>query len=103
MIGMMWLDTDPSRPLEMKIQRAVDFYRAKYGANPNWVRVNPGALTDEKQIAGMTVKPMRGILPGHLWIGVAEAARGLERHSIHALAGAEALAQKVKRITEAES
>ena len=76
--GMMWFDNDPKKSLDVKIQQAADYYHRKYGRTPDLCLVNPGNLaTNEPQISPMvsgkvTIRPLRSVLPGHLWIGVEE-------------------------------
>jgi hypothetical protein len=75
-IGMMWYDNDPKETLEAKIQRAADFYLKKHGVKPNFCFVNPGVTAQfgggELHVGSITLRPMRAVLPGHLWIGVDE-------------------------------
>jgi len=71
--GMLWFDNDPRTPLEMKIQKAAEYYRQKYGRQPDLCLVHPTMLQNEKiSEERITVRPYRPILPGHLWIGVEE-------------------------------
>ena len=69
--GMLWFDNDPKTALAAKIEKAVDYYRQKYGRDPNLCLINPKALNGEKPEDGqITIRPYRPVLPGHLWIGV---------------------------------
>lgn len=71
--GMMWFDNDPKTTLDTKICAAVEYYRHKYGAAPDVCFVNPRLLSEpESHVGQVVVKPMRAVLPGHLWIGVEE-------------------------------
>jgi hypothetical protein len=71
--GMLWFDNDPKTTLTVKIERAADYYRKKYGRKPNLCLIHPNALSTEKpEIGKITVRPYRPVLPGHLWIGVEE-------------------------------
>lgn len=76
--GMMWFDNDPKTSLDVKIQKAADYYRQKYGRTPDICLVNPGMLdktqpeSDARQAGKITIRPLRSVLPGHLWIGVNE-------------------------------
>jgi len=79
--GMMWFDNDPKTALSAKIDRAVEYYRKKYGRNPNLCLIHPAALENptpesgagEKSRKGkIKVRPYSPVLPGHLWIGVEE-------------------------------
>jgi len=76
-IGMLWFDNDPKTVLTVKIERAVDYYKHKYGQVPNLCLVHPSALPekrgDDKPISDtVAVRPYRPVLPGHLWIGIEE-------------------------------
>lgn len=67
--GMLWFD-DSQTTLDIKIQKAVDYYHKKYGRTPNLCLVHPNMLGDEKfKEEKITVRPYRPVLPGHLWIG----------------------------------
>jgi len=84
--GMLWFDNDPKTALTAKIERAVDYYRHKYGRDPNLCLIHPsmlppGEMEDEKptigkpvlsEVEGIMVRPYRPVLPGHLWIGIEE-------------------------------
>jgi hypothetical protein len=73
--GMMWFDNDPKTSLDVKIQKAADYYRHKYGHAPDLCLVNPSMLdstqpeSDTRQAGKVLVRPLRSVLPGHLWIG----------------------------------
>ena len=77
-VGMLWFDNDPKTTLEVKIQQAADYYRHKYGRTPDLCLVNPGILAKTSDQSGASqsgrilIRPLRSILPGHLWIGVDE-------------------------------
>lgn len=69
--GMLWFDNDPKTALPLKIERAADYYREKYGRNPTLCLVNPAMLKDGEQPAGkVRVQSYRPVLPGHLWLGI---------------------------------
>jgi hypothetical protein len=71
--GMLWFDNNPKTNLASKIKQAAEYYRQKYGAAPNLCLVHPSMLadgtTEEERI---TVRTYRPVLPGYLWIGLAE-------------------------------
>jgi len=70
--GMLWFDNSQST-LNMKIQKAVDYYHKKYGHIPDLCLVHPSMLEkDQKQFDfnKLTVRPYRPVLPGHIWIGI---------------------------------
>ena len=89
--GMLWFDNDPKTTLAIKIERAVEYYHKKYGCKPNLCLIHPAALENpakeggagetlgkDKTVSpvtngnGVTIRPYRPVLPGHLWIGVEE-------------------------------
>jgi len=73
MSGMMWFDNDPKTALTDKVAHAAEYYHAKYGRTPDLCLVNPAMLKEPMIQAGrIQVRPMRTVLPGHLWIGVDE-------------------------------
>jgi hypothetical protein len=78
-IGMLWFDNSPNLALKIKIAKAVEFYRQKYHRDPNLCLIHPSMFGAEKsstddlaELKGMTVRPYRPVLPGHLWIGIEE-------------------------------
>lgn len=72
--GMLWMDADSRRSLEEKILRAADYYKAKYGADPDMCFVNPATLQEEETKVGrVTVQHLRTVLPDHFWMGVSTA------------------------------
>ena len=69
--GMLWFDNDPKTALTAKIERAVDYYRHKYGRDPNLCLIHPSMMDKEHLDTGkVVVRPYRPVLPGHLWIGI---------------------------------
>jgi hypothetical protein len=71
--GMLWFDNDPKTSLADKVQKAAEHYREKYGAMPDMCMVNPSMLAEsEAHVGRVLIRPMRSIMPGHLWIGVEE-------------------------------
>jgi hypothetical protein len=75
MTGMYW---QSNKPLETRLNEAIQYYRKKYGHLPTAARVNPKQLTDhEVMIQGVTVKPMREIPLNVLWLGVEQASEPL--------------------------
>ena len=82
--GMMWFDNDPKTTLTVKIVRAADYYRQKYGRVPDVCLVNPIYQTEaETHVGRITVQPFRPVLPGHLWIGCEEAPLRLPPNGEH--------------------
>jgi hypothetical protein len=76
-VGMLWFDNDPRTALVAKVNRAADFYRQKYGLNPNMCLVNPSMLGGQSELVdnragNVAVLPNRTIQPGHFWIGIEE-------------------------------
>lgn len=73
-IGMLWYDADPKRPLAEKVQRAVDYYRAKYDQQPTECHVHPSMLEAgvTTTAAGLRLRPNRSVIKNHFWLGVGE-------------------------------
>ena len=71
--GMLWFDNSQTA-LNIKIQKAVDYYHKKYGRTPDLCLVHPSMLEQNQQrtleINKLTVRPYRPVLPGHIWIGI---------------------------------
>ena len=101
-IGMLWFDNDPKLNLDTKVERAVAYYRDKYGKTPTLCFVHPtmlptAALTSKNGVskedgvesntrneryvtAGVEVRSNRSVLPNHFWIGVNGVSKaGLEK------------------------
>lgn len=75
--GMMWFDNDPLTALTSKVNRAADYYRKKYGLDPDICMVHPSMLEeqheiDERPTGEVAIRSNRAILPGHFWIGTEE-------------------------------
>ena len=77
-VGMLWFDNDPRTALTVKVARAADYYRKKYGLAPDLCLVHPSMLAEprldltEGPSGKVAVRPNRIIQPGHLWIGKEE-------------------------------
>jgi hypothetical protein len=71
--GMLWFDNSQTA-LNIKIQKAVDYYHKKYGRTPDLCLVHPSMLEQNNQrqleVNKLTVRPYRPVLPGHIWIGI---------------------------------
>ena len=76
--GMLWFDNSQTT-LSLKIAKATEYYRKKYGRVPDLCLVHPSMLKDARvdegkpalsATEGITVRPYRPVLPGHIWIGV---------------------------------
>lgn len=69
--GMLWLDADARRTLDEKIERAVEYYRQKYGAMPDLCLVNTATFPEEeKNVGQVKVQRTRTVLPHHFWVGI---------------------------------
>ena len=70
--GMLWFDNSQTA-LNIKIQKAVDYYHKKYGRMPDLCLVHPSMLEDNQrtfEVNKLTVRPYRPVLPGHIWVGI---------------------------------
>ena len=61
--GMLWFDNDPKTALTAKIERAVDYYRHKYGRDPNLCLIHPTAMDNPAVQAGQASSPQLANLP----------------------------------------
>lgn len=71
-VGMLWLQNDPKKTLEQKVEEAAAYYAKKYGAQPNLCYVNSCMLNGNTLTGAVELRPNRYILPNHFWIGVAD-------------------------------
>lgn len=77
-VGMLWFDNDAHTALSVKVERAADYYRQKYGLAADLCLVNPTMLVEpnvdivDSRAGKVVIRAHRAILPGHLWIGVDE-------------------------------
>jgi len=77
--GMLWRIDDPKVAFSKSIQIAVEYYAKKFGRVPELCLVNEKmAIAELAPVEFMgkliTVKPFKGCLPNHLWIGVEDQA-----------------------------
>ena len=69
--GLLWFDNDPKVDLARKIQRAAEYYRKKYGKNPDLCFVHPTMLPKTSLKPGwIEVRTNRSIQPHHFWMGI---------------------------------
>ena len=73
-IGMLWFDNDPKTDFSLKIERAVRYYREKYGSKPNVCFVHPSMLVSKAENSPLSgdieVRATKSVLPNHFWIGI---------------------------------
>ncbi|MEM7113807.1 MAG: hypothetical protein AAF614_15330 [Chloroflexota bacterium] len=69
-IGMLWLDDDKKRPFDEKVERAIDYYRDKYGRFPELCFVNQATLPKEKKVGRVKVQPANHVRQNHFWLGM---------------------------------
>lgn len=80
---MLWqLDSDKRITLRVKILRAIEYYNLKYGEGDKAklatsAYVHPDMLASEMEedrggfmLEGVSVRTMRTVLRGHVWVGV---------------------------------
>jgi hypothetical protein len=72
--GMLWFDNQKDKSFAQKLQGAVDYYAKKYGRTPDLCLVHPSMLEgqDITGKTGLTVRPYRPVLPGHIWVGISD-------------------------------
>lgn len=73
--GLLWFDNDPHTTLSVKIQKAIEHYRKKFGRLPDLCLVPADMLASGQsslQLEKLTVRSFKYLMPGHIWIGVEE-------------------------------
>lgn len=71
--GMLWFDNDPRTTLSVKIQKAMDYYRQKFGRIPDLCLVHPSMMDggqNNLEFGKLTIRSYRPVTPGHFWIGI---------------------------------
>lgn len=70
-IGMLWFDNDSKIELSKKVEKAAEYYRNKYGRDPNLCYVHPSMISGEHVMAGkISVSSNHTIIQNHFWIGI---------------------------------
>ena len=46
--GMLWFDNDAKAELKLRVERAAEYYRRKYGQQPNLCFVHPSMLANRE-------------------------------------------------------
>jgi hypothetical protein len=71
-IGMLWFDDNRESTLSTRVERAVSYYRQKYGSLPEICVSHPKTIEDSaaKQIAGVRIERSPSVLPDHFWLGI---------------------------------
>jgi hypothetical protein len=73
-MGLLWFDSDPNRPLAVKIEDAARRYREKFGQPADTCYVNRGVLLGRggEELASsvlLRVVPSGCIMPHHFLVG----------------------------------
>lgn len=72
-VGMLWFDNSP-RSLEVRVNGAADYYRRKYGVQPNLCYIHPDTAGEiPERVGEVELRTSPSTLPGHFWIGVERA------------------------------
>jgi len=75
--GMLWFDNDPRTDLITKLAQAADYFKRKYGYQPDVCFIHPtlaSKMTDMP--AGLAVKASQMIRPNYFWLGIHEPTQG---------------------------
>lgn len=72
--GLLWFDSDPTRPLAAKATAAAERFTEKFGVLPDVCYVNPRSLKEEEVVipfheGKLRLTPASNILVNHFWIG----------------------------------
>ncbi|HDQ34866.1 MAG TPA: hypothetical protein ENN14_00955 [Chloroflexi bacterium] len=67
--GLLWHDSS-ANALSLKIGRAIERYRERFGAAPNVCYVHPQQLPEgEQRIGEVAVRASERVLLHHFWVG----------------------------------
>ena len=69
--GMLWFDNDKKTTFFSKVERAVQYYKKKYGQMPDVCFVHPQMVPkdNESPPVKLEVKASPSILLHHFWLG----------------------------------
>lgn len=69
--GMLWYDNQTSQPIETRLQRAVDYFVAKYGHAPICCFVHPEMVAETIRLSdSIKVIPNGRVLKNHIWLEI---------------------------------
>ena len=67
--GMLWYDNHKGQPVENRLQKAIDYFVAKYGYTPVCCFVNPEMLSEPIKLQdSIKVIPNERVLRNHIWL-----------------------------------
>lgn len=67
--GMLWFDDDKKVDLRHKLERAVGYFKQKYGYCPSQCIIHPSMLSNEDlNNNGVKVHTSSYVLPYHFWL-----------------------------------
>ncbi len=68
---MLWYVQDQENELKTIIERAVDFFRGKYGQTPQVCYVHPDTLPAEFVVKDVVkVMPNERVIKNHIWLEI---------------------------------
>ncbi|MDK2982296.1 MAG: hypothetical protein PWQ55_2643 [Chloroflexota bacterium] len=69
--GMLWYDNQTKKPVEDRIQKAVEYFTFKYGHPPFCCFVHPDMLAEPIQLdESIKVIPNQRVLKNHIWLEI---------------------------------
>lgn len=68
--GFMYWDNRTTKTITEKVIECAGLYEKRYGEKANQVFISPKNWDENILVDGITVLPLRSILPDHLWVGV---------------------------------
>jgi hypothetical protein len=72
-IGMLWFDNDPKTGLDVKVNRAAEYYQRKYGRKPQVCLVHPSMFKGSSpRVSGIEIRISSQVQRNHLWMGITE-------------------------------
>jgi hypothetical protein len=71
--GMLWYVTEKENTLETSIEKAIDFFKYKYGYTPQACYVHPDALSSEFMVKNeVKVMPDDKVIKNHIWLEISQ-------------------------------
>ena len=69
--GMLWYDNQTGQSVELRLEKAIDYFIAKYGHPPLCCFVNPNMLSKPIKVnKDIQVEPNEKVLKNHIWLEI---------------------------------
>jgi hypothetical protein len=71
--GMLWYDNQTGQSVELRLEKAIDYFKAKYGHLPLCCFVNPDMLSKPIKVnKDIQVEPNEKVLKNHIWLEIGQ-------------------------------